>query len=241
MEPTNRSQQGDSGGARPGRPRRWADPQGDIAAWLDGLSPTAIRVTAVAKKILATEGLEQLTLERVALEANVDRATLRYHFPSKLALLHATWDRLQIDAWNRLVEQTRDIEPLRDRVRAYIHGLSALVSDTAAGQGMAELMPLGLRDPMLRSRLSLDYRLAEQAMLEVTGLSTSPSGDDPRSHELHTYAALVIAVIDGLAYRVALEPTFDTSPAFDILADMVVRTLLDDETTDSLDCGGQPA
>ena len=237
-EPTSLPASGQPGPASRGRPRRWADPRGDISEWLDELPPTAIYIATAAKHLLVTEGFESVTLERVALEANVDRATLRHHFASKAALLHAVWDRLQIDAWDQLVTQTREIPTVRDRLHAYIRGLGALIADPEAGRGMAELAPHGLRDPILRERFALDYGLAERAMLEVTGLAASAHGDEAQYHRLHVAASLVIAVIDGLSYRVALDPTFDLGLAFEMLADMVVFALFG-TASESAEEGGE--
>lgn len=85
--------------ARPGRPRRYSHPQGPPDQWLNDLSPTALHIVNVARQLLIERGFDALTIENVALEANVAPATVRRLFASKAGLLHAVWDRLQIEPW----------------------------------------------------------------------------------------------------------------------------------------------
>jgi len=214
---------------RRGRPRR-PDPNEHLEAWLEGLPPTALRLLGAARDVLVTEGFGSLTLERVALEANVDRTTLRHHFASKAALLNALFDRLQIDAYHALVDRIKDLPTPVERLHAYVSGLGGLIADPDAARAMFELAPHGLRDPILREKFATYYALARDGTLKVTGLSDGEREVDPeRRRRLETLAALVVAVIDGLSYQTALDPSVDRDRVFGMLADMIALLLERDE------------
>ena len=205
--------------ARPGRPRRYSHPQGPPDQWLNDLSPTALHIVNVARQLLIERGFDALTIENVALEANVAPATVRRLFASKAGLLHAVWDRLQIEPWEALVERVRHVEPLDERLHAYISGLGDLIADPLVAVGLVELAAHGFRDPVMREKLADDYDMARTSTLEVTGL---PPAEAAHAERLETLASLIIAVIDGLSLQVAVDPDgVDRDAVFGLLADMV--------------------
>ena len=215
--------------ARPGRPRRYSHPQGPPDQWLNDLSPTALHIVNVARQLLIERGFDALTIENVALEANVAPATVRRLFASKAGLLHAVWDRLQIEPWEALVERVRHVEPLDERLHAYISGLGDLIADPLVAVGLVELAAHGFRDPVVREKLADDYDMARASTLEVTGLRPDEA---TRAARLETLASLIIAVIDGLSLQVAVDPDgVDRDAVFALLADMV-RTQRESDADD---------
>jgi len=140
-----------------GRPRAGADPQGPLADWINGLSPTAIHVVNVGRRVLVEDGFEAVTIEHVALEANVSPATIRRQFVSKSGLLYAIFSRLEAEAWEKLVADVQPISPAEARLHAYISGLGALIEDPSNGVGLTEVLAHGLRDPILRQKMAADY------------------------------------------------------------------------------------
>jgi AcrR family transcriptional regulator len=216
---------------RRGRPRRYSNPQGPLGQWLNDLSPTALHIIIVARRLLIERGFDALTIENVALEANVSPGTVRRLFASKAGLIHAVWDRLQIEPWEALVERTKNIEPLDERLHAYVSGLGDLIADPLIAIGLAELAAHGFRDPVVREKLADDYDLARSSTLEITGLRPAGSrpGDTPRDRRLQALASMIVAVIDGLALQVAVDPDgVDRDAVFALLADMA-RLLLADQ------------
>lgn len=224
--------QGARGGHRQrGRPRR-PDPRADLDAWLESLPPTALHILEAARDLLVTEGFSSLTLERVALEAGVDRSTLRHHFVSKAALLNALFNRLQIDAYHALVDRIAGLPTPVDRVRAYVSGLGELIADPEAVRAMFELAPQSLRDPLLREKFAAFYASARSETLTVTGLcDESACLDAERRRRLDALAALIVASLDGLSYQTALDPAVDADLAFEMLADMITLLLERDESS----------
>lgn len=73
-----------------------------------------------AERLIVRDGVQHLTIGRVAEEAGVSRGGLFYHFPSKEVLVQAMVQRL-VEGWSRaLVEQmAQDPEPHGRLTRAY--------------------------------------------------------------------------------------------------------------------------
>jgi AcrR family transcriptional regulator len=213
---------------RRGRPRAGADPQGPLAEWLAGLSPTAVHIVESARSVLVGDGFEAVTIERVALEANVDPGTVRRLFVSKAGLLHAVFSRLEVEAYEALVERVRRVSPPEDRLHAYISGLGALIENSASGVGTTEVLAHTLRDPVLRAKIAADYDMTRDETLELAGLQAG--GDQERARRLRALASLIIAAIDGLSLQVAADPqAVDQDLAFAMLADMV-RSYLSEQS-----------
>jgi AcrR family transcriptional regulator len=227
--------EGGGGADRPrrGRPRRYPDPHGG-SEWLNELSPTAQHIITVARRLLIDEGFDAVTIENVALEAHTAPATVRRLFTSKAGLLHAVWDRLQIEPWEALVGRVEPVAAGAERLDAYVRGLGDLIADPLIAIGLAELAAHGFRDPIVREKLAADYELARRSTLEVTGLLAGPVSeghpDDEaaagRADRLDTMASLIVAVIDGLSLQVAVDPTVDRDAVFALLADLL-RVLLE--------------
>lgn len=72
---------------------------------------TRDRILSAAKTVLATEGLDGLTIRRVAKEAKLSPMALYRHFPDKDALLDALM-RDGIAAWEKIVGGIRAKDPL---------------------------------------------------------------------------------------------------------------------------------
>jgi len=203
---------------RRGRPRLGSDPQGPLDEWLDGLSPTAVHIVQAGRALLLDEGYHAVTIERVALEANVDSSTVRRLFVTKAGLVHAIWDRLQIEAWGELVQRVRNVAPA-ERFDSYVRGLSLLLADERIGIATAEVVANGLRDTVIRGKIAADYDIARDSTFRVTALD---EGEGNEARRRRTLVSLVIAVIDGLSMQTAANPqAVDVDEAFAMLADMI--------------------
>jgi AcrR family transcriptional regulator len=205
---------------RRGRPRRNADPQGPLDQWIAGLSPTALHIVHVARAMLLEKGYDAVTIEAVALEANVDPSTVRRQFASKAGLVHAVFDLMQAEPWEALVARVKDLPAPDERLHAYISGLGALIEGGQSAVGISEVLARGLRDPVLRAKIAVDYDIARDGTLELAELGAVD--DDERTRRLQALAGLIVAVIDGLSLQVAADPDgVDRDLSFSLLADMV--------------------
>jgi AcrR family transcriptional regulator len=205
---------------RRGRPRRNADPQGPLDQWIAALSPTALHIVDVARAMLLEKGYDAVTIEAVALGANVDPSTVRRQFASKAGLMHAVFDLMQAEPWEALVKRVKDLPAPDERLHAYISGLGALIEGGQSAVGISEVLARGLRDPVLRAKIAVDYDIARDGTLELAELSADE--DDDKARSLQALAGLIVAVIDGLSLQVAADPDgVDRDLSFSLLADMV--------------------
>jgi len=205
---------------RRGRPRLNADPQGPLDQWIAGLSPTALQIVHVARAMLLEKGYDVVTIEAVALEANVDPSTVRRQFASKAGLMHAVFHLIQVEPWEALVERVKELPDPRERLHAYISGLGALIEGGQSAVGISEVLARGLRDPVLRAKIAVAYDIARDGTLELAELDAVD--DDDRARSLQALAGLIVAVIDGLSLQVAADSDgVDRDLSFSLLADMV--------------------
>jgi AcrR family transcriptional regulator len=174
--------------------------------------------------MLLEKGYDAVTLEAVALEANVDPSTVRRQFISRAGLLHAVFDRVHAEPWEALVERVKDIPAPQERLHAYISGLGALIEDGQSAVGISEVLSRGLRDPVLRSKIAADYDIARDGTLELGELEAGQ--DAVLAGRQRALASLIVAAIDGLSLQVAADPEgVDQDLVFEMLADMVRQWL----------------
>jgi AcrR family transcriptional regulator len=196
---------------------------------LDGLSPTAVHIAAVARGLLLDETYESLTIERVAFEAGVDPTTVKRLFLSRAGLLLAVLDRMLYDEWSALVERIAEIRDPQERRHAYVRGHSALLADSGSSVGFVEAVIHGLRDPIVREKIAIAYEVQRDSTREVMDLSDHSDAADKAQR---TLASIVLAVADGISLQLAADSTaVDKDAVFEMLADMV-RLLLKDKPGD---------
>jgi len=203
-------------------------PEQPIDEWLSGLSPTARHILDAAQRLLLSKGFEALTLEAVALEAGEDRGAIKRHFGTKSGLIQALFDYLGNDAFRDLTER---IAPLSgdQRRHALIRSCSVLAGDRQLAQGMFELIPHAIRDPILRERLAALYAWYLATMREDSGIADALVDMSSYEHrrDAETLPAMVMATIDGISLQLSLDPTaVDTQRAFALL-DLFVAAVLD--------------
>jgi len=166
------------------------------------LSPTARRLVAAARRLLASGGFEALTVEAVAAEAGAYRDAVRYYFGSKAAFVATVVDALAHDQTIDAFEKTRGLPSGAARVHALVEGDRQLAEDTVSFRDFFTIVPHALRDEELRPRVAALYDWYRE--LYVHSL-TQGAGDEVRAG-LYEYAHLMSAVTDGLALQKALDP-----------------------------------
>ena len=95
---------------------------------------TKENLLSAAAKLITLHGTNQLTLERVALEANVSKGGLLHHFPTKLELLTALVEQLA-RSFEADINHHLESEPSGRAgrwARAYIRATFALAPEEAA-------------------------------------------------------------------------------------------------------------
>ncbi len=186
------------------------------------LSPTARKLVAAARRLLARGGYEALTVEAVAAEAGAYRDSVRYYFGSKAAFIAAVVDSLAHDQSLAAVAETEAAQGGDERVHGLVAGDLRLVDDRAAFRDFFAILPHVVLDDELRDRVAALYDWYRD--LYVEGLGDATAVEEPR---LRAFASLMIAMTDGLAVQRLLDPEgVDLEPLFELWESMLRDALL---------------
>jgi len=165
------------------------------------LSPTARRLVAAARTLLARGGFEALTVEGVATEAGAYRDSVRYYFGGKAAFIAAVVDSLAHDQSLAAVAETLAQPAGKERVHALVAADRQLVDDRDAFRDFFAIFPHVLLDEELRARVAGQYDWYRD--LYASGMGVAGAEDDAR---LRGLASLMVAMTDGLAVQKLLDP-----------------------------------
>ena len=189
------------------------------------LSPTARKLVAAARRLLARGGYEALTVEAVAAEAGAYRDSVRYYFGSKAAFIAAVVDSLAHDQSVSAVAETQAAQGGDARVHGLVAGDRRLVGDRAAFRDFFAIFPHVVLDSELRERVAALYEWYRD--LYVEGLGGTTPVEEPR---LRAFASLMVAMTAGLAVQRLLDPDgVEMEPLFELWESMLRRALLPGE------------
>ncbi len=184
---------------------------------ISSLPPTAQKFLRAARRLLHQGGFDALRLEAIANEAGENRALIRYYFGGKDGLVAALVDTLTHDATIELVSRCEELPRGDERVHVYLEQVRHLVEDSESFLTFYDVLPHGIRDPELRSRIADLYTWYREINKRCLGLQGS-SRDEKR---LSALAMIVLATVDGLALQCLLDPGLDVKPAFQLLESIV--------------------
>ena len=179
-----------------------------LADPLTSLPATAQRILKAATHLLAERGFEAVTLENVAAEAGVNKASIRYNFGNKAGMLMAVVDALIHDECLRIVADTENV-PEEERLHVAMLGIRRMITEADSFRGFFDILPHAFRDPELRERMFSLYVWWYQQNLRWLGLGGNKDAMD--SDMLMGLAELIAAIPDGLSVQAGLNPDFDLS------------------------------
>ena len=167
-----------------------------------------------------------MTLENVAAEAGVNKASIRYNFGNKAGLVTAVLDSYIHDECLRLVATTRDVPP-EEVVDTAVAGMRNMVVEADNFSGL-------LRHPALRLPRARAARAHAGACTSGGTCRTWPGSglrDVPGVEQNETLVGLgelVCAVIDGLCIQAGLQPDgFDMGRAMNVFG-LLLRQSMDE-------------
>jgi AcrR family transcriptional regulator len=191
------------------------------------LSPTARRLVAAARRLLARGGFEALTVEGVAAEAGAYRDSVRYYFGSKAAFMATVVDSLAHDQSLESAQRTKGLPAGVERVKALVDADRVLAEDEDSFRDFFTIFPHVLLDDELRLRVASLYDWYRE--LYVRALE---DGDREGTARLRRYASLMAAMTDGLAVQKLLDPDdVDLAELFALWTEML-ESSLDRDTGD---------
>lgn len=179
------------------------------------LHPTALKILQAAKRLLVTKGFEAITLEAIAAEAGVNKASTRYYFGSKAGLMGAIVDEIVLDGCAALASDVPASMPEAERLDSFIANTRRMASDVELCSSYFDILPHALRDRRLRRRLVALYDLWYDWNIEWLGLD----GLDPAmDEELRALGQFTAAVADGIAVQVEIHrEAYDPTPTLRLL------------------------
>jgi AcrR family transcriptional regulator len=169
---------------------------------LESLPVTAQKILKAATTLLAERGYEAITLENVASEAGVNKASIRYNFGNKAGLVMAVADALLHDECLRLAADVETV-PEEQRLHQAMVGIRRMILDADSFRGFFDILPHAFREPELRARLWSLYAWWYQQNLKALGLAVPGAESDDM---LMGLAELIAAVADGLSEQAGLNP-----------------------------------
>jgi AcrR family transcriptional regulator len=169
---------------------------------VSSLPKTAQKILVAASQLLMHGGYDAVTLEKVAAEAGVNKASIRYNFGNKAGLVGALVDFTLHEEFEQDLAALSST-PHEDLVHRLIDGKREILEKTDNLRGFFDILPHALRDEDLRRRIAACYPWwAEQ---NLTLLELQGSGAEERPAVLRGLGRLLSAVVDGLSVQAGLD------------------------------------
>jgi len=192
---------------------------------MQALPPTARSILEAARRVLAERGLEGLTIEAVANEANVSRTLIPYHFGSRAGLVAILFDSLFHD----LAVSVYGLAGPGGSLPTFLDWIKREADDVQSQHDFFELIVSALREPDLARRIAALYDDYRELVLEMTGVSEPAESDeaalrpvsDERRRELAAIGSVLVAIEDGIGLQAALDPSFDVDGALAMVETMI--------------------
>jgi AcrR family transcriptional regulator len=190
---------------------------------ISSLPKTAQKILTAARKLLIEGGYEAMTLENIAGEAGVNKASIRYNFGNKAGLVIAVVDAYIHDECLRLVATMKDVPP--DAVVATaMSGMRNMLVEADNFEGYFDILPHAFREPELRERMLALYKWWYLQNLAWLGLRDVPGVE--QNETLVGLGELVCAVIDGLCIQAGLQPEgFDMGRALRVFGLLLEQSM----------------
>jgi len=185
---------------------------------LSDLPEVARRLLLAAKKIVATQGFDALSLNSISEMSGENKAMISYYFGGKAGLIAAVLDSVIHDEYLTSVARMKDVAP-GERGRRMIDEMRRITAAHEEFRVFFELLPVALRNDMLRKRIALLYEWYRSEKLGWLGVGLADDAlDDP---EILGLSQLLSAFIDGIAIQTAIDPALDLSHAYAVLTRMI--------------------
>jgi AcrR family transcriptional regulator len=209
---------GAGGGDASGAPPAFENP-------LFSLPETARNLLLAAKRIVADEGFDALTLNAVSERAGENKAMISYYFENKAGLVAAVVDSVIHDEYLDSMERMKTV-PAGRRLEFLVNEMRRLDTAAADFQVFFELLPHVLRDRVLQCRMALLYRWYWSVKLEWLGVEDGMAA--LANPELMGLSQVLSAVVDGLAMQAAIDPELDMGNPYRVFSRMLQRSLIEE-------------
>ena len=153
--------------------------------------------------LLVAGGYEGISIRRVAAAAGVSIGAVQHHFPTKDALLAAAMDRVGQRFRDRLAARVPADAPPDEALREVAHGLLAADPEQRrdAVVWVATVARAAVDEPT-----ALAHRAEWQEVEDVLARLLGAARPDLAAAEVRDRATVLLALLDGLATALAVEP-----------------------------------
>ena len=178
------------------------------------LHPTAQKILAAAKKLLAERGYQGMTLQAISAEAQVNKAGVWYYFGGKQQLVLALLEDVTVGESLHFGTMPPESATLAERVDLIIGTPDQIRERVRRFKPFYELLPEASRDAELHSHLRDYYQGWYDWAAEVLAPAMDSSGAGAeRSRALGQLASILL---DGIILEVVIAaPEFDLEAALD--------------------------
>ena len=175
------------------------------------LSPTARRILAAARRLVAKQGYGALSLQAVADEAGELKSTIAYQFGDKAGLVASLLESLIHEGNRRSLSDLRRMPDKPQRVSALIAAHVKIAEDSTYWRLLFALLPLIVKDKKLHAKFAQLMKWYWEMDLRCLGLRLDAECRD----QLDRLASLYLAVLEGFALqRQLIGAEFDTKAHF---------------------------
>jgi AcrR family transcriptional regulator len=187
----------------------------------EGRADRRSRIVGAARKLLAEEGYDRVTMKRVAKEAGVAQGLIHYYFSGKDEILLEVLMEASGE-YARETQRLADSMPEGDDLAE-----AALAATRERVYSMPEwyrlryeLFAMGLRDPQFLPGVAALLDSGREG-ISATLARISGSGTPESAQHRRALAAVLLSCFDGLALQKLADPEgFDLEAAYETLATM---------------------
>ena len=174
--------------------------------------PTAMRILAAAKRILAERGYHALTLQAIAAESGVNKAGVWYYFGGKEQLVLALLEDVAVAESHHFGTRPAAEATLAERVDLIVGSADQVRARVERFAVFYELLPEASRDTELREHLMTYYRGWYAWAAEV--LAPAGADDEARARRAATVGQFASILLDGIFMQLVVgAPEFDLEAA----------------------------
>ena len=207
----------------------WADAPGGasdempIADPASDLPPAAMHILVAARKVLVSKGFSGLTLKAIAEESGENSAMVQYYFGNKAGLVAAIIDSQFLDELAG-VSAAMDTVIGDDLLPKFVDSLRP-ISAWPSFRVFFDVLPYTLRHEEYKERMAAIYDFYRQVKLQWLHAESLELDTQVHHDALLGFAALIVAIVDGLAIQKAIDQDFDLSRPYDVLEVLLAEGL----------------
>ena len=192
------------------------------------IAKTRAQIRAAALRLFQAEGYAAVSMRRLANEVGCTPMTLYSYFENKIDILHALWDEVLSDLFDRLdriaAAEPDPVERLHAVARGYVHYWLThrdhyFMVFMSGGLTRADVTGYVRGDQVLAR-----FELFRTCLADVLGPDTNPP-------ELRVKSEALLCALNGTAHNLITIGGYDWLPPDDLVREAVTAALRQDKST----------